>query len=394
MNESTQNHGALVSRRTFLKGAGAVFVLVAAGGVWRAAEQGVFSAGEGPAYQPWEDWRTGEGSLALVSAAILASNAHNTQPWLFRVEESRIDLFADIGRNMGAADPFLREMYISLGCALENFLLAAEAYGYAHEVTLMPEDSDPTHVAMVELSPGEATASALYDAIPNRHTNRYPYDTERPILPETLDEMATSNEEVDVKVFWFSSPEERERVGNLTIEATEAFIADEEQSRDSNEWYRHDWDEIQEERDGITLDTSGASELFRVVGKMLPETSREQNDEAWLTSTRDRQVPTAAAFGILAARDSREDAQRISAGRLWQRMHLWATANGLAMQPLNQINERADREADLGIEPRFVNALEGLLGDSEWEGIFTFRVGFPTAEAPGSPRRAIEEVLV
>jgi hypothetical protein len=36
----------------------------------------------------------GKDPLALVSAAILAANPHNTQPWLFQVSDSRIDLIA------------------------------------------------------------------------------------------------------------------------------------------------------------------------------------------------------------------------------------------------------------------------------------------------------------
>jgi hypothetical protein len=80
-------------RRQVLKGAGAVTVLVAAGGVWRAHDQGVLRAGSGPAYEPWTDWRSasGEGPLALVHAGILASNPHNTQPWLFRASEERVE---------------------------------------------------------------------------------------------------------------------------------------------------------------------------------------------------------------------------------------------------------------------------------------------------------------
>lgn len=39
------------SRRTFLKGAGAITVLVAGGGVYRAYDQGVWAVGEGPAYE-------------------------------------------------------------------------------------------------------------------------------------------------------------------------------------------------------------------------------------------------------------------------------------------------------------------------------------------------------
>src|SRR3989442_402652 len=122
-----------INRRAALKVGGTGAVLAAAGGVWRAWEQGVWSAGEGPAYEPWRRWRSdpSEGPLALVRAAILAANPHNSQPWLFRVGASRIDLFADPARDIGAVDPDHREMYIGLGCALENLLLAAGARGLA-----------------------------------------------------------------------------------------------------------------------------------------------------------------------------------------------------------------------------------------------------------------------
>ena len=71
-----------MNRRLFLRSAGVVTVLVAGGGVWRAYDQGVISAGKGPAYEPWNDWRShpNEGALALVRAAILAASPHNTQP--------------------------------------------------------------------------------------------------------------------------------------------------------------------------------------------------------------------------------------------------------------------------------------------------------------------------
>src|ERR1700731_4530730 len=100
-----------MQRRSFLKGTGALTVLVAGGGVWRAYDQGEFSIGEGPAYEPWKDWRTNspDGPLALVRAAILAASPHNTQPWLFKVTDKQIELYADTWRFPGALDPYLRE---------------------------------------------------------------------------------------------------------------------------------------------------------------------------------------------------------------------------------------------------------------------------------------------
>ena len=79
-----------------------------------------------------------EGPLVLVKAAILAANPHNTQPWLFQVTESHIEVFADISRHLGAMDVYMREMHIGLGCAVENMLLAAKAYGYETQLALSP----------------------------------------------------------------------------------------------------------------------------------------------------------------------------------------------------------------------------------------------------------------
>jgi len=169
-----------IKRRGFLQKAGLISLLVGGGLVWRAFEQGVFSVGEGVAYEPWYDWQTYEGKdpLALVGAAILAANPHNTQPWLFQVSDSRIDLYADTKRQIGATDPFLREMYIGLGCALENLLLAADAKGFDRKLILLPEEGTD-RVARIELSAASISESQLYNAIPLRHTNRGIYDKER-----------------------------------------------------------------------------------------------------------------------------------------------------------------------------------------------------------------------
>lgn len=384
------------SRRSLLAGAGATLVLVAGGGVWRAVDQGVFSVGEGPAYEPWQTWRTDEptGTLKLVRAAVLASNAHNSQPWLFRLTDLTIDVFADHQRNIGAVDPFLREMYISVGCALENLSLAAEANGYAPTLTLMPNDADNKHAAHLTLLRAPPKSSPLYDAIPRRHTNRDAYDTAKSVSSETLLACSALNTDPDVRVFWYVKPDELQRFGAITIAATESFVADAGQSGDSHKWFRHDWSDLQQQRDGLSFDALGLPPLITVLAKMLPEQSGKSNDEGWLKLTREKQIPTARAFGLIAVRDRMDNRQRLRAGRLWQRMHLWATAQGLAMGPLHQMIERLEREMQLKIDPHFGREVAGLLGDSSWQALFPFRMGYPKVAAKLSPRRAIQDVLL
>jgi hypothetical protein len=383
-----------LSRRKVLALAGTgTLVLVAGGGIWRAADQGVFSTGEGPAYEPWDDWRTAsKGPLNLVRAAILAANPHNTQPWLFQVSPSQINLFADRRRNIGAIDPFLREMHIGLGCALENLLLAAEALGYTAQITLLPDASDATWVARVDLAPESTVIPDLYSVIPQRHTNRYPYDTGRPVSGATLGALSALGNDPDVHVFWFASTALRKQVSNLLVEAAHALVADKTQEGDSNRWYRATWQDIQQYHDGITLDAAGLPDWERALGKMLPPPSQEQQDSTFLSNTA-TQAQTAGAFGLLAVRDGRDRARQLRAGRLWERMHLWVTKEGLAMQPLNAVVERAAREVVLGIAPHFGTALAALVGDPAWQTLLAFRIGYSTHDGLRSPRRSLDEVV-
>jgi hypothetical protein len=389
------NTPAAMTRRRLLKrigiGAGAI-VVVAAGGVsWRALDQGVLFPGSGPAYDPWRADLASHDPLRLVAASILAANAHDSQPWAFRVSADRIDVYADTVRSMGAMDPLRREMYISLGCAIENLVLAAGANGYAATVSLLPDAADPTLVARVDLASGPAVSSGLFAAIPSRHTDRAAYRTGQGVASALLDEIVGLADAPESSVAWLST-DARSRFGQLTIDATAAIVADAEQARDDFAWYRQDWADIGRRRDGITMDAGGLGEVARVLVRLLPPSDQATMDQGWVDATRDRQVATAAAFGLITVRDAADPAQRLLAGRLLQRVHLFATTKGLALQPLNQTFERADREADRGLDATFGRALAALTPDG-WQGVTAFRVGYPTATPALSPRRPVEAVL-
>ena len=411
-----------MSRRKFLKLAGSGITIVVVGGtVWRAFSNGVFSSGQGPAYEPWKDWKTesqqGAGPLSLVASAILAANAHNTQPWLFVVNPNKIDLFADTKRNIGAIDPYLREMYEGLGCSIENLVVAAEAKGYTYDFKLMPNPTSKTHVATISLisnrkinnsvSGNNTTTTlssnlseplSLYNAIPQRHTNRGPYDKNKPVTQDIVQSLGSLSKTISpegaMTVFWFTTDDQRRKVADLILQTTQDIMADKQQSYDDFKWYRAGWQDIQTYKDGLTVDASGSPWYIEVLAKILPPISEKEFDNSQLQLAKDTYVATAAAFGIIAVHDVFDNIQRLQGGMLYQRMHLWATSNGLAMQPMNQVTERADREMSLGIKQTFGNPLRELIANPKWQALMTFRIGYPTMEALSSPRRSVQEVVV
>ncbi len=386
------------NRRDFLKLGGVTLIAVVGGSVFRAVDQGIFSVGRGPAYAPWTTWSDAPTAPErIVAAGILASNPHNSQPWLFRVTDSTIDLFAVPARQIGVIDPFRREMYIGLGCALENMALAAQAEGFSPDIVLMPDPDDATHAAHLSLTYHASLITPLFNAIPTRHTNRAAYDP-RPLPPEQFAAFDALITEPDVRLFWFKDETARTQFGEVAIAAAEALIADEQQSVDSHQWWRQDWDQVQASADGVTLDAQGLGGFITNLGKFLPDISRQQGDQTFVQNVRNIYVPTAAAFGILAVPDGMDNAdvifrQRLNCGRAWQRMHLWSTTQGLAMQPLNQMCERDDRERQLGLVPVIGDAVRGLVGEAGWHAIMPFRVGYPTGEALPSPRRGLSDVI-
>jgi hypothetical protein len=376
---------------------------VAGGLVWRAADQGVFSAGEGPAYEAWETWHTdmSEGPLALVRAGILAANPHNTQPWLFRVTPEAIELYADTQRHLGSMDPFLREMHLGLGCALENMLLTAEAIGY--EVGLSLEEgrlstdlaaTGMRRVATLALSPASSRPSDLYEALPDRRTNRYPYTGEA--LPEgALRRLQELNSDDDVRAFLYPAGSPAFEELKAGTEAGVRFIVgDEQMAHDSYAWFPLSWDEVQRDKAGIYIDTAGVSPLLRTVVKMVPGMPNQSAvDSGWVTDTT-RQMETASAVGIIAVRALYDVPQTLRAGRLWQRMHLWGTTQGLAMQPHNEMLEVVDRERQLGRPAHMAERLAGITRDASWHPTFIFRLGRSTVHPLPSARRPATDVVL
>ena len=350
----------------------------------------------GAAFRPWTELEHGESHHRLINAAVLAANAHNTQPWTFEIENDAITLSADGDRHIGSFDPFRREIHESLGCALENLTLAARAQGLSPQTELHPgrlaADSLPDGpAATVKLQPGARDLTKEFDAIRKRHTHRGPYQADRAVPQAAIEAMQVAASDMPAKLVFFAG-KSMTPLAELICHCTAAIIGDPEMSRDNARWFRFRQTAIEERRDGLTLDANVPGRFKNFFAKLFPP-SRGSADRHWLHDTQHVQLATAPLLGVIAVRDPYDRPTALAAGRLWQRLHLLLVSRGLAAQPLNQPIEWMDRERQLGKRPQTAEALAKMMPHGSLVPTFVFRTGYARRAAPVSPRRAVDDVI-
>jgi len=309
----------------------------------------------------------------MIRHATLAANGHNTQPWRFAVTERTITIHPDYSRRLPIVDPDNRELWISLGCALENLLLAARAAGYAPEVAY-PEAADSIHVSLTSDTPHK---SSLFDAIPLRQSTRSEYDGQR-IEGESLDQVKALPLEPGIAVHFVTSRDGLETVleyvseGNLSQYTEEAFV--DELVR----WIRFNKKEALATLDGLYTRCSGNPEVPRWLGRFfVTRTSPRKQADA------DARKLRSSAGAVVVASESDDKLAWVRTGQVCERLALKMTSLNIKLAFLNQPIEVT------GLRPQLQSAMG--LGAS----LPQLLIRFGHAKAmPQSLRRPIEQVLI
>jgi hypothetical protein len=367
-----------ISKRVFV--AGCITVVAGLRGVGnmavRAEGQSMSALPDKGGTGPWDYWQSNEGTgtLRVLSAAILSANPYNTQPWLFRLDTNRIEIIANKSRNLANLDPYRREFYMGLGCALENACVAAPSQGLEAKVSLLPNGPDADTAAVVEFKPMVAAPHPHHKAIALRHTHRGPYQPDRQVEGAVLDALSAQATNPDVTLLLINARgSEGKNFGDLVSESSRRIL---------------NTPALREGRHiGIKMTAPN--------GVDITEPELEKTDAAWVEMTRTVACGTAAMFGLIMVRGSRTDHRlHMEAGRLWQRTHLEATLRGVAMQPMNHHIEVIDYETSSEGTSSVASRLNLGATWKGWEPIFGFRAGYAVGNAPTSGRRPLSAVVV
>lgn len=276
-----------------------------------------------------------EKSAFLLQYAILAPSSYNAQPWRFSVNGSEIRLFADESRRLTVADADRRELYLGLGAALENLLVAAEHFGYSRSVSYFPGDKDL--VVLVNLSPASETTGSsgedrpdarLFHAILNRSTISSPFESQ-PVPESALQAMKNRSEGGRILVYTATDSETKKKFSDLVAAAGQIQFSNADYRSELGHWLGQG-----------TMGPTGVQALIAQLAIVLLDPGEDQirKDAELVNST--------PAFGFISSEKNDRESQ-VRAGQAFERLWLLATSYGLSVQPMSQVLEVPETKARL-----------------------------------------------
>lgn len=311
----------------------------------------------------------------LVRMATLAANGHNTQPWTFRLAEDTVTILPDFTRRTEVVDPDDHHLFVSLGCAAENLVIAAAAQDRVADVVV---GSGPEAQIDIALSLSTAVQGPLYEAIPFRQSTRSVYDGQ-PVSTEDLRLLEAAAREDGVNLMLFTERADLDAIREFVIAGNSAQMDDPEFVRELQDWLRFSPERAVETGDGLFGACSGNPVVPDWIGaQMFPAVfTKDGENEKYRNH-----VNSSAGIAVFVA--DRDDPEHwIRVGRSFERFSLQATALGIRNAHLNMPVEV------LSVRPDFASWL-GVPGQRP-----NLVIRFGRAPAlPMSLRRPVEAVLV
>ena len=301
----------------------------------------------------------------LLKYAISAPSCLNTQPWLFKIQGDKIKLIVDIRRWRKIGDTDQRELYISAGCALENLLIAAEHFGYSHQV-FYGEDE---HAAIIELIPSGKSSPfrgpELFEAIPQRYTNRKIYEN-RVLAPEILKLLQNVCIEEELKLNLACDTETKGKANDLLKQAYAIQLSNVAFRKELGYW--------------LGQGLFGNSWIKSKITDMITTNKNVGKNRAKKFS---ELLMSASVFGIISSEKNDRMAQ-VKAGQILERVWLKAAALGISLHPVSQFLEL----------PELKEEVKKLIPNTNIHPQLTFGLGYAEPVKKHMTRRTMREFIV
>ena len=367
-------------RKVLLVGiAGGGAVAVVGGGAALIGNANEADAYEAASLDTWRhsfsfDTRLPAAQRELVRYATLAANNHNVQPWRFRFSDRSISVSPDFGRGLASVDPDNHHLFASLGCATENLVQAAQAFGLRATASF-----DAVAGGMnVDLERSLLIRSPLFEAIPLRQSTRSVFDG-RAVPVEHLRLLEGAGNGDGVQLQLFTERKQLEDILAYLVAGNSAQMDDAAYIAELKTWLRFNYAEALETDDGLFSKASGNPTLPSWLGRLIFGLVVTKDGE---NKKYEAQLRSSSGIAVFIS-DKNEPASWSAAGRCSQRFALQATALGIRHCFINQPVEVP------AVRGQFAN----YVGAGARRPDLVMRFGY-APELPRSLRRSVNQVLL
>ena len=312
----------------------------------------------------------------LLQSAILAPSIYNTQPWLFHIRYTYVEIYADRRRALPIADSEARFLMMSCGCTLFNLICAMRHYHCLGKLELLP-GGHPDLVARVHFGAcGEGSADwpMLFTAVSKRRTCRRDLESER-LSPGLEAELIAAARAEGAWLHFFTEEAEKVRVARMVFEA--------EKEQWNNAAYREElakWVHTNHgsRSDGVPDYALPDDDLFSYPDPLLEPVFDAGDGE----TARHHEVAASCPLMALLGCDRDFPCDWIQSGAALERVLLRAAAAGVYASFLNQAIANRESRMKLGF-------LCGYTGYPQ----MLFRLG-SCEPGKATPRRLLDEMLI
>lgn len=284
-----------------------------------------------------------------VRFGTLAANSHNTQPWKFRLGADTIDIVPDSSRRTPIVDPDDHHLYVTLGCAAENVVVAANASHQPGELSVTADGHEGITIRVLlgkDLRTGDSTDADLCNAIPVRQSTKSEYDG-KALSGSELRQLEEAAAFPGVDVLFITERPRLEQAlefiqeGNSEQMDSPAFV------RELKEWIRYNPAAALKTGDGLLGKCSGSPSAPTWLGPLIFDFAFKKDAE---NKKYARQLRSSAGLAVFVAEKENPEGW-IQVGRSFERFALQATVLGIRHAHLNMPIEVPE------VRPAFANWL-------------------------------------
>lgn len=312
----------------------------------------------------------------IISNATKAASDHNTQPWKFRSTDYSIYIYPDYQRMKHPNAE--QSLFISLGCALENLVVAANHFNLRETIHYnfdLPEE----HIR-VDLEPHVPANKndELFNQLEKRQVTRGEYfDT--PIPSDHILDLVLSCKDPDIFLKIIVDKKEKKSLMPFIQEAIIRQTEKDNYRKTLEEWVRFNEKEASLKKDGINGELIGLTSSPSWWGKIglssfVNPRNRFDKFAKLITS-----APVIMMFLAL----KQDKTTMVKLGRSYERIALKATSLGIKHAHINMVCE------DLIVKDK----LKQEFGYSIEEPMLMIRMGYAMPSSK-SYRRELSDVLV